>query len=126
MQAARLQVEALLRARRLDRTVADLEAPPDPTRTASTGLGWLDDRLGGGWPCGETSEVAGPVSSGRTGVLMATMAAATARGELVALVDAADTFDLVTAAAAGVRLDRVLWVRGDPADPPRVVDRAIK
>ena len=32
MQAARLQVEALLRARRLDRTVADLGAPPDPGR----------------------------------------------------------------------------------------------
>jgi hypothetical protein len=139
MQAARLHVEALLRARRLDRTVADLDAPPDPARTASTGLGWLDARLGGGWPCGETSEVTGPASSGRTSVLMATLAAATARGELVALVDATDTFDVVTAAAAGVALDRVLWVRGDPAAGPPgagpaapatrgagLVDRAIK
>lgn len=123
MQAARLQVEALLRARRLDRTVADLGAPPDPGRVASTGLGWLDARLGGGWPCGETSEVAGAVSSGRTSVLMATLAAATARGELAALVDTTDTFDVVTAAAAGVALDRVLWVRGGPAG---LVDRAIK
>jgi len=134
MQAARLQVEALLRARRLDRTVADLEAPPDPARTAPTGLGWLDGRLGGGWPCGETSEVAGPASSGRTSVLVATLAAATARGELVALVDATDAFDVVTAAAAGVALDHVLWVRGDPAVAASqpggrvagLVDRAIK
>jgi hypothetical protein len=129
MQAARLQVEALLRARRLDRTVADLEAPSDPARMVPTGLGWLDARLGGGWPCGETSEVTGPASSGRTSVLLATLAAATARGELAALVDATDTFDVVTAAAVGVALERVLWVRGDPAGVPRaavLVDRAIK
>jgi hypothetical protein len=40
------------------------------------------------------------------------MAAATARGELVALVDALDMFDVESAAAAGVDLDRLLWIRG--------------
>ena len=65
---------------------------------------------------------------------MATLAAATARGDLAAMVDATDTFDVVTAAAAGVVLDRVLWVRGDPtpasigkgARGAGLVDRAIK
>jgi hypothetical protein len=43
---------------------------------------------------------------------MLAMAAAIARGELVALIDALDMFDVESAAAAGVDLDRVLWVRG--------------
>jgi hypothetical protein len=43
---------------------------------------------------------------------MATLAAATAKGGVVAIVDVADRFDPVSASAAGVDLDRVLWVRG--------------
>ena len=43
---------------------------------------------------------------------MATLAAATARGELVALVDAFDRVDPVTASATGLVLSQVLWVRG--------------
>jgi hypothetical protein len=40
------------------------------------------------------------------------LAAATDRGELVALVDALDMFDVESAADAGIDLDRVLWIRG--------------
>jgi hypothetical protein len=58
------------------------------------------------------SELVGPRSSGRTSVVMQMMAAATARGELVALVDALDMFDVGTAASAGVALPQLLWVRG--------------
>jgi hypothetical protein len=127
MQAARLRMEALLRERRLDRTVTDVLAVPEPQRTASTGVPWLDVHLGGGWPWGETSEVAGPASSGRTALLMASMAAATARGELAALVDATDTFDTASAAGAGVALDQLLWARGDPAaTTAQAIDRAVK
>ena len=39
------------------------------------------------------------------------MAAATARGEAVALVDSCDTFDPASAAAHGLALRRLLWVR---------------
>jgi hypothetical protein len=127
MQAARLRVEALLRQRRLDRTVTDLLAPPEPQRTVSTGVPWLDVRLGGGWPCGETSEVAGPVSTGRTSLLLASLAATTARGDLAALVDASDTFDTASAVAAGIVTDRLLWARGDPSAPvAQRIDRAVK
>jgi hypothetical protein len=127
VQAARLRVEALLRERRLDRTVTDGLGAPEPWRTASSGVPWLDLQLGGGWPCGETSELAGPASSGRTGLLMASLAAATARGDLVALIDAADTFDTASAVAAGVALDRLLWARGDPAAAAsRQIERAVK
>ena len=129
MQAARLHVEALLRARRLDRTITDAGTPADPIRTVPTGVAWLDARLAGGWPCGETSEIAGPASSGRSSLLMASLAAATARGEVAALVDAHDTFDAPSAQAAGLRLDHLLWARGDPAGAPRphvLLERAIK
>ena len=46
------------------------------------------------------------------------MAAATARGELVALVDALDMLDISSAAAAGVDLERLLWIRGHVVSNP--------
>ena len=46
------------------------------------------------------------------------LAAATARGELVALVDALDMLDVESAAAAGVDLERLLWIRGHVVSNP--------
>ena len=65
----------------------------------------------GGIPRGTLTEIAGPVSSGRTSLLCALLAEATAGGEFCTLIDANDTFDPVSAADAGVRLSQVLWVR---------------
>src|SRR5437763_14067607 len=62
-------------------------------------------------PRGCLTEIIGPASSGRTSLLMSSLAAATARGEFCALVDAEDAFDPASAAAAGVKLDRVIWLR---------------
>jgi len=76
-----------------------------------SGVGEVDALLGGGWPQGKVGELIGPVSAGRTAVATATMASATGRGEVVAWLDAADAFDPASVAAAGVLLDRVLWVR---------------
>src|SRR3954447_10729106 len=112
---ARTDLESLLRARKLDRTLTSALAPLDPRddrAIAPTGITALDARLGGGFPRGQLSELVGPRSSGRTSLLLQTMAAATARGELVALVDALDMFDVESAAAAGVDLRRLLWIRG--------------
>lgn len=77
----------------------------------TSGVVRLDALLGGGWPQGKVGELAGPDSSGRSGVAVATVAAATTRGEVVAWLDAADALDPCSAAAAGVDLGRVLWVR---------------
>src|SRR5262249_42475268 len=44
-------------------------------------------------------------------VLLAALAAATQRQEICALVDASDSFDPVSAAAAGIDFERLLWVR---------------
>jgi hypothetical protein len=76
-----------------------------------SGVSRLDEALGGGWPQGRVCELVGPRSCGRTGVAIATLAAATARGEVAAWIDGADALDPASAAAAGVCLDRVLWVR---------------
>jgi hypothetical protein len=93
----------------------------------------LGDRaLGGGLPRGQVSELAGPHSSGRTTLLLHLIGAATRGGEIAALVDTCDRFDVASASAAGIDLDRLLWIRGEPFDSLRslraspVVDRAIK
>lgn len=78
--------------------------------TVSSGIASLDT-LTGGLPRGALTEITGPASSGRTGVMLAALAGATHRQEMCALVDASDSFDPVSAAAAGVDLARLLWVR---------------
>lgn len=115
MSLARTDLEAILRGRNLDRTLTTALAAPDPQddrAIAPSGIAALDARLGGGFPRGHLSELVGRRSSGRTSVLLQMLAAATARGELVALVDALDSFDVASAQAAGIDLDRCLWIRG--------------
>ena len=159
--AVRAAVEALLRERKLDRTLTstlperlgeDAVAPLDVPildRAIAGRNGLQGNAAGGGLPRGQVSEVVGPSSSGRTSVAWAALAAATRRGESVALVDTFDRFDPPTACAGGMDLSRLLWVRGqavsktsgaiDPAWLPgvravngpgtfieRVIDRAIK
>ena len=70
-----------------------------------------------GFPRGAISEITGPASSGRTTLLHTALAAATSRGEYCALIDACDSFDPHSAAAGGVDLTRLLWIRcGGRAD----------
>jgi hypothetical protein len=69
------------------------------------------DAATGGLPRGCLTEIVGPASSGRTSLLVSILAEATTREEVCALVDAEDAFDPGSAAAAGVRLERLLWVR---------------
>jgi hypothetical protein len=99
----------LLQARKLDGTLTRPLTTGIPV--TSTGVEAFDQDFAG-WPRGHVSEVVGPASSGRTSVVMASLAAATARGGVVALVDVADRCDPASAAEAGVDLDRLLWVRG--------------
>jgi hypothetical protein len=86
-----------------------LEVRPSP-EMVSSGIPEID-ALTGGLPRGCLSEICGSASSGRTSVLLAALAAATRREEVCALVDATDALDAVSAAAAGIVLERLLWVR---------------
>jgi recombination protein RecA len=111
---ARRDLESLLRARRLDRTLTS-ELPPvsrDELTVAATGIASLDAQLAGGFPRGHLSEIVGARSTGRTSLLLRLLAAATDRGELVALIDTLDVLDVQSVKAAGIQLDRLLWVRG--------------
>jgi len=85
-----------------------LEKPA--VETIPTGITEVDAALGG-LPRGALTEICGPVSSGRTSLLLAVLAQATGRLEACALVDTTDAFDPAAAAAAGVDLERLLWVR---------------
>src|ERR1700683_544675 len=76
----------------------------------SSGIAAMD-ALTGGLPRGCLTEICGPASSGRTTVLLSALAAATRRGEFCAVVDASDALDPQAVFAAGVELDRLLWVR---------------
>jgi hypothetical protein len=87
----------------------DWQTRPQPERVP-TGVAEVDAATGG-LPRGCLTEIYGPASSGRTSLLLAILAAATAREEVCALVDADDAFHPVSAADSGVRLARLLWVR---------------
>ncbi len=76
----------------------------------STGIPALD-ALAGGLPRGSIAEIHGPASSGRASLLASALAAAMRRQEVCAVIDASDAFDPASAAAAGVDLSRLLWVR---------------
>ncbi len=120
-------LETLLQHRKFASTLA---RPRDTPRVVSSGVEDLDRHIGGGWPLGAISEIVGLRSSGRTRVLLSTLATAVARGQVVALVDAVDRFDPRSAADAGLDLTRVLWVRGAAVTVetarPAVIDHAIR
>ena len=97
-----------------DPALAPFLVRPDlrpPRRAVASGLISLDAILGGGFPRGRISEVVGSRTSGRTRLLLTSLAAATARGALAALVDVADGLDPASAAGVGVDLQRLLWIR---------------
>jgi hypothetical protein len=106
----RAALESLLKARKLDITLTSSPLPA-ADRLAASGSAALDAELGGGFRRGHLSEIAGAASSGRSTALVQALAAATARDEAAALVDASDCFDPESAAARGVVLSRLLWVR---------------
>lgn len=115
---ARAHLESLLRTRKLDVTLTSA-APWRETvfDAATTGIGPVDEALGGGLRRGHVSEVVGPRSSGRTTLVCRALAEAAARGEMTACIDTSDRFDPVSGSEAGVDLSRLLWIRerGDAA-----------
>jgi hypothetical protein len=76
----------------------------------STGIPEMD-ALVGGLPRGAMTEICGAACSGRTSFLLSALASRTSEGEACALVDARDSFDPLTGDAAGIALNRLLWVR---------------
>jgi recombination protein RecA len=77
----------------------------------STGISEIDLLLQGGLPLGSLAEITGPASSGKTTLVSTILAGATQQGASCAYIDAADAFDPLSAAAIGINLERLLWVR---------------
>lgn len=75
-----------------------------------TGISELD-AITGGIPRGCLTAIYGVGSSGKTSVLLTTIAIATQREEACVLVDASNSFDPSSGAAAGVNFRKLLWVR---------------
>jgi hypothetical protein len=82
-----------------------------------TGFSPVDALLGGGFPRGQMSEVFGPSSSGRTGLVLSVVARVTRNKALGAWVDGGDRLDPASAHAAGIDLGRLFWLRGGRALP---------
>src|SRR5271157_669226 len=101
-----------------------LEIRPAP-EMVSSGVSAID-ALTGGLPRGCLTEICGPASSGRTTLLLAALAAATRRGECCVLVDASDALDPQSAAAAGVELERLLWVRCGEDSPEKSLEQLLR
>jgi hypothetical protein len=121
-------LETALRARKLDRTLTTALPPlerHDGSALIATEIAALDACLRGGLPRGQLSEIAGPRSSGRTTLVMQTIAASTRRGEIAALVDTFDRLDVASAAETGIDLDRLLWIRAT-GGADDIITRALK
>jgi len=104
----RLQIERSLE----HRYPAALTPSPRTIReVAATGISQVDELLSGGLPVGAISELTGPASSGRTSLALAFLARRTAEGSVCAWIDTCDAFDPESAAASGVCLNQLLWVR---------------
>jgi recombination protein RecA len=111
--AIRLQIEAAL-AHRIPSALTPVAKAIRPV--LPTGVTAVDELLAGGLPVGAISEFVGPESSGRTSLALAFLARNTQAGRVGAWIDVEDAFDPESAAAAGVDLTRLLWVRcGLPA-----------
>jgi recombination protein RecA len=104
----RLQVEAAL-ARKIPSALTPVQKAIRPV--APTGVSEVDALLEGGLPVGAITEMVGAESSGRTSLALSFLASTTRTGSVGAWIDVLNTLDPESAAAAGVDLSRMLWVR---------------
>ncbi|HYK37802.1 ATPase domain-containing protein [Alloacidobacterium sp.] len=104
----RAQIEAAL----ADRIPSALTPAPRLVRpVSSTGVEETDTLIGSGFPVGAITELVGPESSGRTSLALSFIAQMTKAGKVCAWVDVSNTLHPESAAASGIDLSRLLWVR---------------
>jgi recombination protein RecA len=107
-QHLRAQIEANL-AKRIPSALTP--SPKIAYTVAPTGIREIDELLHGGFPIGALSEIVGPECSGRTSLALTFVANLTQAGKVCAWVDVSDTLHPESAAAIGVDLTRLLWIR---------------
>jgi recombination protein RecA len=107
-QHLRAQIEATL-AEKIPSALTPRPRIPYPV--APTGIREIDTLLRGGLPVGAISEIVGPECSGRTSLALTFVAGMTQAGKVCAWVDVSNTLHPESAAAVGVELSRLLWIR---------------
>lgn len=106
--ALRQQIETAL----ADRIPSALTPMPRVLRpVASTGISAVDELLEGGLPLGAITELVGRECTGRTSLALSFLSRITQAGKVCAWVDVSDAFHPESAAATGVHLPALLWVR---------------
>jgi len=104
----RAQIEEKL-ANRIPAAVSlKIKQPPE---LLPTGITEIDAMLDGGIPRGCITEISGASSTGRTSFGLCSVATITRCGAACAWVDVCDALSPESAAAAGVELKRLLWLR---------------
>jgi hypothetical protein len=115
----RAQVEAAL----ADRIPSALRIAPRPIRSlVSSGIGSVDSVLDGGLPVGAITEIVGAECSGRTSFTLSFLGRLTQAGKACAWIDVSNALQPESAAAAGVQLSRMLWVRCGTGGKSQVQD----
>lgn len=114
--AIRTEVESVLARRAPAALTLKIKQAPE---LFASGIVSADSLLGGGIPRGCITEISGGPSTGKTSFAIASIAAITKAGNACAWVDLSDSFSPEAAAAAGVELRRLLWLRV-PAVPKHV------
>lgn len=104
----RSQIETAL-AKRIPSALTPMPRMVRPV--TPTGIQSLDELLEGGLPIGGLTELVGPDCSGRSSIALSFLAHVTQAARVCAWIDVSDSFDPESAAAAGVDLSRLLWVR---------------
>jgi hypothetical protein len=111
--ALRIQIEQSL-ADRIPSALTPVHRSLRPV--APTGIAVLDQLLHGGLPLGAITELVGPECSGRTSLALSFLAQMANEAKVCAWIDVSDSLHPESAAATGVDLTRLLWVRcGVPA-----------
>jgi hypothetical protein len=106
--ALRSQIEAVL----ADRIPSALTLAAKTIREAMpTGIAGIDALLDGGLPVGAVTEMIGAECSGRTALALSFLAQLTKAERVCAWIDVSNALSPESAAAAGIDLKRLLWVR---------------
>ena len=118
--AIRLQVETALASRVPAALNLKIKQAPE---LFTTGMAEVDVMLGGGVPRSSITEVSGAASTGKTSFALSLVAKVTRLGNACAWVDVSDALSPESAAAAGVELPRLLWLRMSAERKLKVTDK---
>jgi hypothetical protein len=113
----RAEIEASL-AHRIPSALTPVQRIIRPV--VATGIQTLDQVLEGGFPAGAITEIVGPECSGRTALVFSLLGGITRAAKVCAWIDVLDAFHPESAAASGVDLERMLWVRCGVTRPKNI------